>query len=76
MWAGYLNITKNFMPKGLYLLAGMSVLLMLLMTIIFIEAFRRWYSLLKIDNTVTDRYGDEVLTLAEESGDTLVPTAK
>ena len=76
MWAGYLNITKNFMPKGLYLLAGMSVLLMVLMTIIFIEAFRRWYSLLHIDNTVTDRYGDEVLMLAEESGDTLVPAAK
>jgi len=76
MWAGYLNITKNFMPKGLYLLAGMSVLLMLLMTIIFVEAFRRWYSLLQIDDTVTDRYGDKVLTLAEESGDTLVPTGK
>jgi len=76
MWAGYLNITKNFMPKGLYLLAGMSVLLMVLMTIIFVEAFRRWYSLLQIDKMVTDRYGDEVLTLAEESGDTLVPVAK
>jgi carbon starvation protein len=66
MWAGYLNITKNFMPKGLYLLAGMSVVLMVLMTIVFFEAFRRWYNLLQIQGTVTDRYGDKVLATAED----------
>ena len=69
MWAGYLNITKNFLPKGLYLLAGMSVVLMVLMTIIFIEAFRRWFSLLKISDTISDSYGDQVLALAEESAE-------
>ena len=66
MWAGYLNITKNYLPKNLYLLAGMSVTLMILMTIVFVEAFRRWYTLLHIEKTITDGYGDQVLALAEE----------
>ena len=73
MWAGYLNITKNFLPKGLYLLVGMSVILMVLMTIVFAEAFRRWYVLLQIEKTVTDNYGDQVLALAEARNEVLVP---
>jgi carbon starvation protein len=66
MWAGYLNITQNFMPKGLYLLAALSVILMLLMTVVFIAAFRHWWALLQIDTTVTDSYGDQVLVLTTE----------
>jgi len=69
MWAGYLNITKNFLPKGLYLLASMSVILMVLMTIVFVEAFRRWAVLLGIKDMVTDRYGDKVLALVQERAD-------
>ena len=72
MWAGYLNITKNFLPKGLYLLASMSVILMVLMTIVFVEAFRRWYALLQIEKTVTDGYGDQVLVLAMERDEAVV----
>ena len=67
MWAGYLNITGNYMPKELYLLSGMSVLLMFLITIVFIAAFARWYTLLKIEETVTDPHGDEVLALATDA---------
>jgi len=66
MYAGYLNVTTNFMPKGLYLLATMSVVLMALMAIVFVEAFRRWFALLQVDRTVKDSYGDEVLALAED----------
>ncbi len=66
MWAGYLNITRNFLPKGLYLLASLSVILMLLMTIVFVEAFRRWYALNKIDTMIADNYGDHVLALVTE----------
>lgn len=66
MWAGYLNVTQNFLPKGLYLLASLSVILMILMTIVFVEAFRRWYALLRIGKTVFDSYGDQVLALAME----------
>ncbi|MBK7742958.1 MAG: carbon starvation protein A [Betaproteobacteria bacterium] len=64
MWAGYLNVTTNFMPKNLYLLATLSVVLMVLITIVFVAAFRRWHSLLKIERSVTDNYGDKVLALA------------
>ena len=67
MWAGYLNITGNYLPKELYLLSTMSVLLMFLITIVFIAAFARWYTLLKIEETVTDPHGDEVLALATDA---------
>ena len=66
MWAGYLNVTTNFMPKNLYLLATLSVVLMVLITIVFVAAFRRWHSLLKIERSVTDNYGDKVLALASD----------
>jgi carbon starvation protein len=69
MWAGYLNITANFLPKGLYLLASMSAILMVLMTIVFVEAFKRWAVLLGIKEMVTDRYGDKVLALVQEQAD-------
>ncbi|WP_263772219.1 carbon starvation protein A [Propionivibrio soli] len=65
MWAGYLNITLNYMPKQLYLLSTMSVILMVLITAVFIGAFSRWSSLLKIDRLITDKDGDEVLALVE-----------
>jgi carbon starvation protein CstA len=71
MWVGYLNITDNFLPKGLYLLATLSIILMLLMTVVFIEAFRRWYALIQTDSTVTDGYGDHVLALATDREETL-----
>ena len=66
MSAGYLNITKNYLPKGLILLAVLSVVLMILMAIVFIEAFRKWYELLRVKKTVPDQYGDAVLLVVEE----------
>jgi carbon starvation protein len=66
MWAGYLNVTQNFLPKKLYLLASLSVVLMMLMTVVFIEAFRRWRALLQIETTIADSFGDQVLALAGE----------
>lgn len=45
MTAGYLNVIDNFLPKKLYLLATLSVLLMVLMAIVFVDAFRKWYQL-------------------------------
>ena len=46
MSAGYLNIVNNFMPKGMMLLTVLSIVLMILMSIVFVEAFRTWYRLL------------------------------
>ena len=66
MWAGYLNITTNYMPKQLYLLTTMSVVLMVLITLVFAGALQRWSSLRKIDKPVTDKFGDEVLVLVND----------
>lgn len=51
MSAGYLNIVDNFLPKGLYLLVTLSAILMVLMAIVFVEAFRKWYELLHEPHT-------------------------
>jgi len=66
MTAGYLNITRNYLPKGLTLLAVMSVVLMILMAIVFVSAFRKWYELLRVKQPVADKHGDMVLELVEE----------
>jgi carbon starvation protein len=66
MSAGYLNITRNYLPKGLVLLAALSVILMVLMVIVFASAFVKWYQLLRIKEQVPDNYGDMVLQVVEE----------
>ncbi len=63
--AGYQNIFGNFLPKNLLLLAVLAIFVMVLMIIVFIAAFIKWYQLLQVTETVRDRFGDEVLALAE-----------
>jgi len=64
-WAGYLQVTSIYIPKGQYLLAGLAVVAMVLMLIVFVGAFRKWYELLKIDTVKTDYYGEQVKELVE-----------
>ncbi|AYZ14920.1 carbon starvation protein A [Chryseobacterium arthrosphaerae] len=64
-WAGYLQVTTIYIPKGQYLLAALAVTAMVLMLIVFIGAFRKWYQLLKITTTKTDFYGEQVKELVE-----------
>ena len=66
MYAGYLNMANNYMPKGLHLLAVLSMLLMLLMGIVFVEAFGKWFQLLGVKDLVEDRYGEWVVQDVEE----------
>jgi carbon starvation protein len=66
LYAGYLNITTNYIPKGKPLLAVLSAIIMALIAILFAATFKRWYELLQIEQTVTDRYGDLVLDIVEE----------
>ncbi len=54
MSAGYLNVVNNFWPKSLYLLVGLSITLMILMAIVFVEAFRKWYRLYSGVDAVRD----------------------
>ena len=66
LYAGYLNITTNYMPKNNILLAMLSAIIMALVAVLFTSTFFRWYELLQIEQSVTDRYGDMVLEVVEE----------
>jgi carbon starvation protein len=66
LYAGYLNITDNYLPKGLYFLTVLSVIIMALMVVVFVTAFRKWHELLQVTKPVVDKYGDGVLELVEE----------
>ena len=59
-------MTVNYLPKGKYLLAGFSIIIMSLMAIVFIAAFRRCHELLRAKNQIEDRYGDLVLEIIED----------
>jgi carbon starvation protein len=66
MTAGYLNIVNNYWPKQDWLKVGLSVTLMILMALVFVEAFRKWFELLRVKSLVKDRYGELVLADVEE----------
>lgn len=60
MYAGYLNITAIYLPKKNYLLAVISIVIMVMMAIILIATFRRWVQLLRMKPCVTDKWGEKV----------------
>ncbi|RMZ59152.1 carbon starvation protein A [Chryseobacterium nematophagum] len=64
-WAGYIQVTDIYIPKQQYLLASLAVIAMLLMLVVFIGAFRKWYQLLQINKTEIDFYGESVKELVE-----------
>jgi carbon starvation protein len=66
MWAGYLQVFNNYIPKGLYLLASLAIIVVVLMAIVIVGTVRRWMELLRIKQTVADPYGDPVLEVVPE----------
>jgi carbon starvation protein len=66
MIAGYESIVGNYLPKQLYLLTVMAIIVMALMAIVIVGAIRKWYELLQIKTPVTDKYGEQVLAIVEE----------
>jgi carbon starvation protein len=64
-WAGYLQVMDIYLPNKQYLLAGLAVLAMVLMLLVFIGAFRKWSSLMKTKSTQIDYYGEQVKELVE-----------
>lgn len=69
MSAGYLNVVSNFLPKGLYLLVSLSIVLMVLMAVVFIEAFKKWYQLLHASEQrpkVAEKYHELALERARK----------
>lgn len=67
MYAGYLNIVGNYLPKEKYLLVGLSVVVMALMLVVFVGAIRRWFELLAKKETVVDSFGETVLETVEDA---------
>jgi carbon starvation protein len=65
-WAGYLQVTGSYLPKGQYLLAVLAIIAMVLMFFVFIGAIRKWMQLISIKTTVVDEYGEKVKTIVEE----------
>ena len=65
-WAGYIQVKTIYLPNEQYLLAVLAVIAMILMSLVFIGAFIKWYKLIRINTTVIDKYGDEVKQLVED----------
>ncbi len=65
-WAGYIQITTAYLPKEQYLLATLAIIAMILMLIVFIGAFKKWFQLIRIKTTVKDQYGEEVKEVIPE----------
>lgn len=64
-WAGYEQIVNIYLPKEQYLLASLALVAMILMLAVFVNAFRRWYYLLKLKATKVDYHGEPVKELVE-----------
>jgi len=64
-WAGYEQVFNMYLPNEQYLLAGLAILAMLLMLIVFIGAFRKWVELMKKPASEIDYYGESVKELVE-----------
>lgn len=64
-WAGYLQVIDIYIPQEQYLLAILAIFAMLLMSIVFFGAFRRWYRLLSTSGKFVDHYGEEVKQLVD-----------
>lgn len=64
-WAGYIQVTDIYLPKQQYLLAVLAIVAMILMLIVFIGAFNKWYQLLKMNTSEIDFYGESVKELVE-----------
>lgn len=64
-WAGYIQVMDIYIPKQQYLLATLAVVAMVLMLVVFVGAFRKWYQLLKIKTSHTDFYGETAKELVE-----------
>jgi carbon starvation protein len=60
LYADYLNVTTNYIPKHDYIKIVISVVIAGMMLVIFAATFKRWFELLKIKTRVTDKWGEKV----------------
>jgi carbon starvation protein len=64
-WAGYEQIKTSYLPNEKYLLAFLAFTAMVLMLAVFVNAFKKWNSLLKTKESKVDFYGETVKELVE-----------
>ncbi len=64
-WAGYIQIKDIYIPTEQYVLASLAAFAMLLMGIVFIGAFVKWYQLWKITTLKVDSVGEYVKVLVD-----------
>lgn len=64
-WAGYEQVFNTYLPNMQYLLAGLAVFAMILMLIVFVGAFVKWYKLLRIPANYTDFYNEKVKEIVD-----------
>ncbi|MFD1628366.1 carbon starvation protein A [Pseudopedobacter beijingensis] len=64
-WAGYEQVVNVYFPKAQYLLASLAILAMILMLVVFVNTFKKWYQLLNLKADKVDYYGDTVKELVE-----------
>lgn len=65
-WAGIWLIVNQYLPAKQYLLASLSVLVMVLMSFVIVGTIRRWMALLAIRTTTKDAWGNDVKVCVEE----------
>ncbi|MDR0816078.1 MAG: carbon starvation protein A [Desulfovibrio sp.] len=65
-WAGIWLLKNQYLPNQRYLLAFLSVLVMVMMAFVIVGVIRRWILLLNMDAVVCDPYGDEVKEVVQE----------
>lgn len=66
LWAGVWLIMYTYLPKGLYLLAGLSALVMVMMGFVIVGTLRRWKVLLNQKTLTKDAYGETVKVIVQE----------
>ncbi len=66
LWAGFINITVNYLPNKLYLLAFLCAFVMVLIVIIIAAAGIKIVNLLCLKGTVADTWGDPVLVTVRD----------
>jgi carbon starvation protein len=64
-WAGYEQIKTSYLPNEKYLLAFLALTAMVLMLAVFVNAFKKWHSLLNSKGEKVDVYGETVKELVE-----------
>ncbi|NGF55224.1 carbon starvation protein A [Parapedobacter sp. SGR-10] len=65
-WAGYIQVVDIYIPNGQYMLASLAVLALVLMSIVFVAAFRKWFQLMSMPADKVDEYGETVKVLVEK----------